>query len=134
MDKNLKKLVTFQQGLLNETAAYKELVNILEDKTYTEPLRRIIADREAQIVKVEKLTGEKLTPKDSDVKYVRRMNRFFGTQKLFSNLASIMKEKGKETRDLADIYPELKIIASAEARYQETFKRLSDLVKKKKKL
>lgn len=134
MEKNLKKLVTMQQGLLNETEAYKELVNILDDKTYTEPLRKIIADREAQIARLEKRTGEKLTPKDSDVKYVRRMNKFFGTRRLFSNLASIMKEKRKETRDLSGDFPELRTIAAAEGRYQETFTRLAGLVKKKNKL
>jgi len=132
--KDIKKVLKVQQEIANETLAYESLTEILTDASFINPIRRMIEERKKHLRILETITGTEVVPKDSDVKYVKRIYKIFGTKRLFSNLETVMKEKGKDTASLMKTYPSVKEIHQAESRYQTTFHKLAALEKKKQKL
>ncbi len=127
--KDLKKLHGMYQDMCNEVYAYEALVETLKEKTYQETLKKIISERKNHLKILSKLTQEELSAKDDDEKYLKRLIRIFGEKRMFKHLSGIMEERAKESRKLAEKVPELKIIATAENKYQASFLRLSKLEK-----
>jgi len=127
--KDLKKLHGMYQDMCNEVYAYEALVETLKEKTYQETLKKIISERKNHLKILSKLTQEELSAKDDDEKYLKRLIRIFGEKRMFKHLSGIMEERAKESRKLSEKVPELKIIATAESKYQASFLRLSKLEK-----
>ena len=127
--KDLKKLHGMYQDMCNEVYAYEALVETLKEKTYQETLKKIISERKNHLKILSKLTQEELSAKDDDEKYLKRLIRIFGEKRMFKHLSGIMEEHAKESRKLSEKVPELKIIATAESKYQASFLRLSKLEK-----
>ena len=122
--KEIKKMNTMYQDMLNEVYAYEYLRDTLEEKYYTDALKKVIAERQGHLRILQKLCGSEKAATDADMKYLMRLVKLFGVSRMFKHLSGILEDRAKESEKLSKSVPELKQIAMAEFRFQQTFERL----------
>lgn len=127
-DKQMKMLLTFQQGELDAAVMYQKIASRIKNPAVAEEIKEIGKDEGRHAAVIFRLTQKKLKPKKALSNITLCGLKVIGAKLLFFIIAKFEQAAFKMYAPYANDFPELKAIGEDEAKHGNKIKELTKLL------
>lgn len=133
--KTAKKLRHWQLDIVDQIEAFEYIVDhYKKEPQYLNPVKRVLEERKKHLEIMKGVTGIDVEPDQSDLKYSKRILKFFSDRRLFSCWAGVLSENARMHTEMTAEFPQLKRVVEAEKRLSDSLKRTELVAKKQRDL
>ena len=133
--KTAKKLRHWQLDIVDQIEAFEYLCDhYKKEPQYLNPVKRVLDERRKHLDLIKTVTGIDVEPDQSDLKYSKRIVKFFSDRRLFSCWAGVLSENARMHTEMVKEFPQLKRLVESEKRLSDSLKRTELVAKKQRDL